>query len=73
VTVYALAGGTGIVARSGCVTLLAVMHGTFTYGDSGTTPQAGDQTDDAPAQPTPAIPAGEANRRRPGAFTHGTK
>jgi hypothetical protein len=53
------------------VTLPAVIHGTFTYRGSTITPHAGDQTDDAPAQPTPAIPAGEGRTNDGRAFPPG--
>ncbi|MGI8715334.1 MAG: hypothetical protein ACR2NR_19560 [Solirubrobacteraceae bacterium] len=73
-TVYALTGGTLIVAGVVIVTLLAVIYGTFTYRGSGISPSAGDQTGDAPGSADPSDPAGEGRTNDGGAFsTHGTK
>jgi hypothetical protein len=74
VTLYALTGGTVIVAGVLVVTIVAVIYGTFTYRGSGITPHAGDQTGDAPGAADPSDPAGEGRTDDGGAFsTHGTK
>jgi hypothetical protein len=74
VTLYALTGGTFILAGVVIATLLALIYGTFTYRGSGITPHAGDQPGDAPGAANPSDPAGERRTNDGGAFsTHGTK